>query len=296
MRITLHRCFMVALGVSGAFWLWFVFQGQRMDADDRAFYATQVQPYFQERKKHSEDFKRATQDRRKGIGTPLPKANDLSEPPVNEWATRVLRRAELRGRQFDVEMVFFVTSYAWMITAFIQGLVRMRRRDAPERAPDPGAGADLAAFTREGGHFVARMGGTGRAVSMGHAHEVEVDGPRAHLIFRHVLVVTSFVGNRRYDIFEVPFADVIAARIWRGKGLDTLVLRTAKGKVSVRSDIGQFERLAAIVSDAGEVNRSSPEQYRALLAREPVVRVPWWGWLPIVMAVAVVAWVWFAVM
>ena len=284
MKITLHRCFLVALAACSATWLGFVVEGARIDAADRKFYAAEMEPYLRAAQEQARAAERWMQDFRKGVRPKSSNLPRLSSAAYDEWVVRQRRRGELRMRQLHAGSAAVITAYAWLIAALVQRQLRERRRAATDRPAEPGAGARVESFVRERGRLMARGPGGPSELS------VEADGMRRVLVFRQATFITKFVGNRQSDVTEVGFDELISAQILFGKGANILRLRTAKGEVLLRTDMENYRALAEIIFDAVELNKSSPETYRALLDREPKVRVPWWGWLPIVVMVALVIW------
>jgi hypothetical protein len=99
---------------------------------------------------------------------------------------------------------------------------------------------------------------------------------------------TGFASTRRDERVEMPLADILGVRLDYHHGRGLLTVRTAQGKVTIGDHIESFQLIAEVLFDAVEVNRASPESYRAALAREPAVRTPWYGWLILVGGIGVV--------
>ncbi len=72
-------------------------------------------------------------------------------------------------------------------------------------------------------------------------------------------------------------------------GRSSLYLRTTAGKVTIPDTVQPFQPLAAVILDAAEVNRKNPTAFAAALAREPQIKIPWFGWLILALGLALVA-------
>lgn len=169
---------------------------------------------------------------------------------------------------------------ALAVTATIQAAARRRHIADPERPPLPGAGAKAHALIAAKSAFVARE------PFGAHAQEIQIDGAKAVVVFRNFVFVSSFVRNSVRTRVELPFSDLLVGLVYHHRGRATLVLRTTEGKVGVGEDVEPFETLVELLLDLVELNRTSPERYRAALAREPRVHTPWYGWGIICLALA----------
>jgi hypothetical protein len=162
----------------------------------------------------------------------------------------------------------------------IQGMVARRKWEAPNREAIPKAGRFIEELINSNEVFVAKADG-GVDAPM-----VEVDGRRLMVVFRNFAFITAFVGNPVRDQVEVPFADLIVTSIYYAKGKAYLVLRTAKGKVTIGAGVQPFDKLNLLLRDAAELNRTFVDRYQDALAQEPKVQTPWYGWVIIGAAVA----------
>jgi hypothetical protein len=283
--ITINRVFVVILIAFAGVWIWATVILQREIAENKAFYAQKVAPSFEAEKRQEEAFEQALHDHHEIKEVPIP---TLSNAPFDEWMQRLSRRDHYISIREYAYLGFIWTTLVFVIAAQIQAVVRRRRQEAPERPAAPDAGKLIGEWMQTGKAFVAKTEDDGTS------EKVEVDTARAVVVFWHFAFITSFARNPMRDRTEVHFTDLIAGSLYYNKGRSLLILRTTYGKVTINDNVRPFRALADLLLDIAELNRTAPDQYRAILAREPQVRTPWYGWLIIAAAVAgVVAVFWW---
>ncbi|HWZ93882.1 MAG TPA: hypothetical protein VNW30_01690 [Opitutaceae bacterium] len=158
---------------------------------------------------------------------------------------------------------------------------------------------NLASWIAIGVIFVTLAGFAAVGILIGRKNakrEIRIDLDRALAEFHNFAFITSFSSNRTSECIEVLFAEILGTKIVSGRNYVALELRTTKGKVMISDNIQPFDRLVRILSDAVELNRTSPESYKNALAQEPVVRTPWYGWAIIVATLVVAGYVFYRVM
>lgn len=281
--ITMHRVFAVILIAFASVWILAMVMLRREIAADSVFYAQQVAPYFEATKRQTNAFHQALQDRREGKQVPLPLLQPLSTAPFDEWVKRLDRRYHYISIRDVGQIGFMGTAALWVLATLIQVDVRRRRWESPGRPAVSNAGKLIGDLVQSGGVFIAK------AANGAGASEVEIDGGRARVIFRHFAFISAFVGNPTRDCTKVLFTDLIAGSLSYSKGRSFLRLRTTHGKVVISDSVQPFQKLADLLLDTVELNRTSPDQYRATLAHEPQIRIPWYGWMIIATALAVIA-------
>jgi len=282
-----HRLFAAILIAVAGVWIWAILALRQEIVAVDSYYAQQVAPHIEASKQEIAAFDQALRDRHEGKNVPLPQFKRLNAPPLGEWVEHIKRRNRYILIRDLALLSFMGAAMAWTVAATIQADVRRRRWESPDRAAIPDAGKVIGELVRSGNILLAKAGDGVAAPS------VEVDGRRAMVVFRHFTFVTTFVGNRKKALTEVPFTDLLAGSVRRDKRRAFLTLRTTSGKVVVSDRLQPFQELVKLLLDAVELNRTFPDQYRAALAREPRVRTPWYGWLIIAAALAAVAVVWW---
>jgi hypothetical protein len=254
---------------------------RRQVAADNEFYARNVAPHVEATRRESAAFDEAFRRQQQGQKVPLPPIVEmLDSAPINQWAARIQLRSHMVFMR-DMSLLGLIgTLSVWTILATIQGMVARRKWEAPSREAVPEAGRFILELINSKEVFVAKADGGVEAP------KVEVDGRRLMVVFQNFAFITAFVGNPVLGQVEVPFADLIVTSIYYANGKAHLVLRIAKGKVTVGAGVQPFDRLSLLLSDAAELNRTFPDRYQDALAREPKVQTPWYGWVIIGAAVA----------
>lgn len=194
---------------------------------------------------------------------------------------------------FMIQLDLFVAGVAlflvWLFANLIRTEVLWKRRNAATRPADPNAGATIAQLKQAtGGRLVARSDPRGTFLKSP-TREVELDTKTRKIVFRGFTFTRNFIGNRPTPEVTLDFQDLLAGRTYFNHGRQSLFLRTTAGRVVIADSVKPFPVLADVLFDAIEVNRSQPERYAAALAREAKVKVPWWGWLLLLLGLAGVA-------
>jgi hypothetical protein len=273
--ITVNRVFAAVLVAFAGVWLWAAAMGQREVAADNAFRSQEATAFSKTTGRRSEVLRQEVEDIKEG-GLP-------DRASLEVGLRHMKRRAHFVSIRLLAQFGFMGSMAVWLAAMQIQAGDRRRRWESPERPAVADAGKRIGELVRAGSTFVAKAGDGVEAP------KVEVDGRRAVVAFRRLAFVRAFVGNSPRDYTEMPFSDLIAGSLYPGKGQPILLLRTTHGRVWIPSSIQPFQELVDLLIDATELNRTRPEQYRAALAREPHVRTPWYGWLIIAGALALVA-------
>jgi hypothetical protein len=295
--MTINRSFGAVLLTLACLWLASFVVSWRQEAEDRAFYQQRVQPYLDGQTRRSEALRQALSDRQKGPPRPLPRLEERpTDDPLDAWVHRLQRRSVQSLVRFDCVAGFLATFVVWIVFLLATREILERKWQDPNRPAVSDAGDLIAAFIQTGGVLVAKPTNRRRVFRADSKQEIQVDGRRRTAVFREFTFITTFVGNRPRGCTELDFADILGARIICDRSGATLHLRTTKGRVAVRDKFESFQTLAGVFFDSVEVNRMSPEKYRAALAREPVVHTPWWGWLPILALAVFIGWAVWRVM
>lgn len=283
----MNRIFIALLVVFAGVWIWSSVMFRRQVAEDDVFYAARVAPYLEETRRQSADLERVLQERKQGKQAPFSVRKAEGKAPLEEAVERMNTRFGYQLIGIRAQMGLGATFIAWMITSQIQAAVRRRRFSSPDRPAAANAGYLVGDLVRLKRSFTAKAPGGPMAP------EIQVDGERAVVVFRHYAFVTSFVRNPAQDRVEIPFGDLLVGVTLHGKGRIFLQLRTTRGEILINDVVHPFLTLIQLLLDIVELNRTSPETYRAALAREPQLRTPWYGWALIaVAAFAVIGWFW----
>lgn len=120
-------------------------------------------------------------------------------------------------------------------------------------------------------------------------HSLEIDPVRGIVTFRNFKFTKAFTDNKAEAVVELAFKEILGTSITTHQGTVSMVLRTTRGKITLDDRFEHFDEVATVLTDCAEVNRKDPEGYREALAREPVVRTPWYVWFIILGAVGAVA-------
>ncbi|MBI5382723.1 MAG: hypothetical protein HZA31_12565 [Opitutae bacterium] len=263
-------------------WGWLTVLLHLQQKDDAVFYDKVVAPYLMDNKRQSDVFDQALRDRKQGAHTPLQMVKFPSVDPLAELLRRREKCSNYDNRRQQAGLGISGALLYWTFAIQIQFAIRRRRFEAPERPAAPDAGKLIGKFIEAERILVAKDN------SAPDASEVQVDGRRAVVVFRNFVFVAAFVGNPKRQQMEIPFTDILVASPFSSRGNASLILRTTQGRVTIRDNIRPFQTLVDVLTDIAEMNRAAPETYRAALAREPVIRTPWYGWLIIAIALAIV--------
>ena len=288
--MTLNRIFFIPFVVAAAIWIYATIDDWIKDADDRAFYTNQVVPYLNAQAREINGLQQALNTPKNGAITPLPTTPPSTTNPLDEMALRMERRVNAGWLRFYSGITCMVIFGGWTIARLIQRECFERKRQAPDRPADSDAGSKIAQLNSEGGILIAKSTDTRFRITRA-GTEICIDARKGTAVFHGFNFVTAFIGNRPSDRTELPLTDILGARLDVSHGHASLRLRTARGRLVIGDNLQPFQPLAAILFDVVEQNRASPETYRVALAREPVVRTPWYGWLIIATALGLVAWI-----
>ena len=207
---------------------------------------------------------------------------------MEQWLERARRRNENALLRMNLFFAAVGLTMAWTIATLIRNEIFWKKRNAPTRAADANAGRAISEVRSREGQLVARTRKGGLHFLPYPDREVEVNLGKGVITFRGFRFVTSFIGNKTIRELTLPFSDILGGRIWKNHGQFSLYLRTTAGKVTIPDTVQPFQPLAAVLLDAAEVNRKNPTAFAAALAREPQIKTPWYGWLIIALALAVV--------
>jgi hypothetical protein len=266
--MTLNRLFVIGLAILAGSWVWAYAIDLRDRADDQAFYARTIAPQL--KSPSSDAFARGG--------------------PMQQWMDRSRRRNENAMLQMNLFFGALGLTMIWTVVGLVRNEVFWKKRNAPTREADVNAGRAISEVqAREGEQLTARTRKGGLHFLPYPQREVDVNFAKRTVTFRGFRFITSFIGNKPVRELTLPLADILGGRIWTNHGQFSLNLRTTAGKVTIPDTVQPFQPLAAVLLDAIEVNRKSPGTFAAALAREPKIRTPWYGWLILALALAVVA-------
>jgi hypothetical protein len=206
----------------------------------------------------------------KGQRPNLPK-----RPPI---AVKGLQLPAIRGAEeyryatiaSNAQMGFTGSIFLILIVGGVAAARRQKANEAVDREPAPDAGKVIDELVPPGTVFVAKTGLGPR---------VEIDRTKAEVVFHHLAFIATFASNPESLRTVLPFAGILSVEEGSNDGRSHFTVRTTLGKVVLKDDMQPFEALGEILTDIGELNRMSPEAYAAAVAKEPVVRTPWYGWL-----------------
>lgn len=263
--MTLNRIFVLCLAAIGGSWGFAYIADLLQRADDDAFYAQNVAPHF--------------------------KSGNAFAPqgPLDQWLERTRRRNDNAMLRMNLLFSLMGLTMVWTIATLIKTEAFWRKRNSPLRSADTNAGWAIREVQECHGQFIAQTSKRGLHFLPFPERAVEVNFPKRTVTFRGFRFITSFIANRPLRELTLPFADILGGRVWTNHGRSSLHLRTTAGKVTISDAVQPFQPLAAVLLDAAEVNRKDPAAFAAALAREPQIKVPWYGWLILASALAFVA-------
>ena len=245
------------------------------------YYTNVVGPSFEAFKSQSAAFDQALKDQKEGKVVHIPEVRVPDEAIIHKWESLIATRDHSDFFREKVKIGILFAFVAWGVLGVFQGIIARKNWESSSRPPNPEAGKIIGDFISSDEILFARTeeGGVD-------SPEVEVDGRRRIVVFRNLPFVTSFVGNSKCDRKEIPFSELIVGTVHLNKGQSFLQLRTAQGKVAISDRIKPFQRLASLLQDAAELNRTFPDRFKDALSKEPRVRTPWYGWAIIAAAIA----------
>ena len=208
---------------------------------------------------------------------------------MEQWLERSRRRNDNSMLRLNLFFGAMALTMLWTIATLIKNEVFWKKRNAPTRSADPNAGWAISEVQSRDGQLVARTSKKGLHFLPYPERAVEVNFSKRTVTFRGFRFITSFIGDKTLRELTMPFADILGGRIWADHGQFSLYLRTTAGKVTIPDTVQPFQPLAAVLLDTAEVNRKNPTAFSAALAREPQIKTPWYGWLILALALAVVA-------
>ncbi|HTJ79722.1 MAG TPA: hypothetical protein VL357_12065 [Rariglobus sp.] len=118
--------------------------------------------------------------------------------------------------------------------------------------------------------------------------ELQVDSAKGIIRFFNFTFTAKFTDNKAEPLVELPFSEILVVTTETVKGRTTMGLRTTHGRVFIGEQFEHFDELVPLFTDIAETNRRDLAAYGEALKREPVIRTPWYGWLPIVVVIVVV--------
>lgn len=263
--MTLNRIYFICLAAIAGSWGLVYIAELRQRADDDAFYARNVAPHFKSGK---------------ALG---------SQGPMEEWLARTRRRSDHTMLRMNLLFAAMGLTTVWTIAMLIRSEAFWRKRNSPTRSADPNAGRAIREVQGREGLLIAQTSKTGLHFLPFPERAVEVNFAQRTATFRGFRFITSFVGNKPLRELTLPFAEILGGRIWVHHGRSSLHLRTTAGKVTIPETVQPFQPLAAVLLDAAEMNRKDPTAFAATLAREPQIKLPWYGWLILALALALIA-------
>lgn len=279
-----HRTFLFVLIGCAAVWAWSAIMGAHYRARDRSEQRIIAEREAAAARQFSEELRKAQEDFRQGKATPLP---ELKSPSLDD-----LKYSLIRGREVyhyaiisgNAQLGLFGTLFLWIMTNSAVAAWRRKQWEAPTRKPEPTAGKLVADLVLPGKDLFAKTKQEAGPV-------VQIEGRRGVVIFRNLSFICSFAGNPRQSLVELPFSEILSIYQEFHKGHSYFTVRTTAGKVILRDDLHPFQTMGEVLADIVELNRAAPEAYKAALAREPVVRTPWYGWLIFFAAVGAIVYV-----
>lgn len=286
--MSFHRVFLLLLAGAAVAWLCFFTLGQLERWEMETVQARYDRAVHEARQRDVAALQDYLTRQKRGERTSVPQPSFSRVMPEKDLMVLIARRARLQSFQWYAGAACGGIALAWIVTMLMQNEHFHRRRAAPGRPADPGAGEFLAQLRRSGTVLIARAEKR-RSLFLPHpGREVHIDARRGTVTFVRCKFVTGFTSSRRDERLELPLADILGARMVHHRDGATLALRTTSGTVNIGDHLQSFQPVAEALFDAIEVNRASPESYRAALAREPVVRTPWYGWFILVGSIAAI--------
>lgn len=280
--IKVHHVFIVVMLGFACLWIWATVMLRITKREDAAFYARSFDSPSEVSQKTKSDPEIEGKDVENDKISPLRISEFSSLPPPQEMTERM----ERRHRYWDMKMLAMLglmwSAVTWMFVRIILYGIQRRRWVSPDRVAAPDAGKLIGELISLDKVLVAKT------PEEGMRSEVHVDGKAATVYFKNSTFYTSFTGNKPRKLTEVPFTDILVVTQQSYREGISLEVRTTKGKVYITDKMRPFSTLAATLTDIAELNRTSPELYRASRSREPVIPTPWYAWLLFGVALAVI--------
>ncbi|MCH6259178.1 hypothetical protein MLD52_21655 [Puniceicoccaceae bacterium K14] len=129
-----------------------------------------------------------------------------------------------------------------------------------------------------------------KAASADEKSRIEIDYDEGLAVFRNYRFITKFAGNKRLEIARIPFAGIFKTKITRNKGNVFLDLKTEQGLVTI---VG-YSEIQEIIETFQEIvtqNEKTNHGFSQKMAEAPKPTTPWYGWLLLLVAVGVIAFI-----
>ena len=106
-------------------------------------------------------------------------------------------------------------------------------------------------------------------------------------LFEGFIFQTSFLPQKPCTRKEIPFEQILDCTYYSGsRGRPgSLQIKTAVGRTSLSERIDHFKMIRAVLEGVITLNLANPERHQAYLRSMPIIRVPWYGWLIVTVAV-----------
>lgn len=120
-----------------------------------------------------------------------------------------------------------------------------------------------------------------------------IDPSRGVIIFHHFRFVATFLPEKPRETEKVLFDQILDVRFRHGEkgGPNRLEIKTTKGALVVSDEMEDFELIGSILGEIVTANKSNVAEYQKALQARPKIKTAWYGWLILLGAIAIVAFI-----